>query len=1252
MVTMKDLSEKQKGPWIYTLLDGRALEAVEHLTLTDLVKEDGASTLWTLLTARFPEKESEDQMGEALGEVFALCAKDGETMQQWSSRVHEVFQKCVRKAKVQFPSPAQGWITLNCAGLSEEQKAIVKAKTQGKLEIEVVTAALRSCFPQYKASASRARRPVNTYLVDPDLAVGPEDTVEETDDFEDVEAFLADHGFNEAKQEAEVFQEEEAAEALAVTWKERRKEITKLQQKRGFGKSAEQAKRSFRVEIEELKKRTRCNRCHRFGHWARECKANLGSREGHATSSTTSATNSSTHEVMNADVPKDYAENLGAGLVSSPGFGVVDSGCGRTLIGRETLSTLSTMLSSRVDKEPEVYESTSVFRFGNGATETSAQAVRIPVGISQKLGLIDAAIIEGKAPLLLGRPTLERLNVVLNFRDKSMRFLDQTQAIPMHTNPAGQLLINVLDFPADSQQAREGSVADEPDCVKESLDVKQQECRNDSQTAVAELFCSPCFAEKARAQGGTGLSFSVEQGCDLLDEQTQHEVSKLLDTACPELLLACPPCVRSNRCLLTPVERARLARTARQQVKFCVQEIHRQLKRGGQFLFEHALNSPVWKLPEVQLPVQKATGIISSHPSVGEAFVEAVWTHLGPPKVLVLDPARPNLGEVLAEFCNNQGIAVEQTATGSHWQLGKVERHGGWFQNILQRVLDDVRPTSEEEYLTCIVQTQSAKNSLLTEAGASPYQYVFGRNPRVPTDLLQDAPDLAASDAVASDPSCQHAHVVRQTARRAVLECQDDRALRAALRARPRVHREFQSGDWVYYWRTQKSLDGTRIEGGRWYGAAMVLGRVGRNLVVAHKRSIMRCSPEQLRPATDEESTVAVFPDNELLGIRVLLEKGQFPRSQFIDLVGQPEAPNPIEPDGNPAAADLGHAMSAGQLFEGRHEAQIPANRSETRAEPQLVQALNAALEVKAPSVKLVVSQVTSLPLYAEQPEGGIPGLDPEDVLEVTGNMYGANNAPQEWYRAFDAEARFPYRKWRVGNGEFCGVVYSQDQATFEITFQQKEYARHLRPIALTKERRKDREALATPKEVAALRAVNGAANWLSGQSRPDLAVQTSFSQQSFPEPRVKDLLAANQLVQRAKQHAEVSITVRDIALDQLAIAFHSDAGFANAGANGTQAGYLLAFVHRRLDRDQESNWSPFCWKSYKMARVVASTLAGEAQAFASASGLAEWVSLMTYEAVHGAIDLRESASMLGGSANLHSTFAQSVRETRFALQS
>ena len=196
-------------------------------------------------------------------------------------------------------------------------------------------------------------------------------------------------------------------------------------------------------------------------------------------------------------------------------------------------------------------------------------------------------------------------------------------------------------------------------------------------------------------------------------------------------------------------------------------------------------------------------------------------------------------------------------------------------------------------------------------------------------------------------------------------------------------------------------------------------------------------------------------------------------------------------------------------------------------------------------------------PLYAKQPEGGIPGLEPSDVIEVLGNVYGSNDAPFNWWQTFDEAAisigwrrsqfdnclyflrddknqlvgilgshvddtitggvgpvyeeaisklkkRFPYRKWRVGSGEFCGVQYHQNPQNYEITFHQKEYAMQLRPIAISRDRMRDKEAPATDREVAALRAINGAANWLAGQSRPDLCTQTSFSQQCFPSPKVK----------------------------------------------------------------------------------------------------------------------------------------------------
>lgn len=43
--------------------------------------------------------------------------------------------------------------------------------------------------------------------------------------------------------------------------------------------------------------------------------------------------------------------------------------------------------------------------------------------------------------------------------------------------------------------------------------------------------------------------------------------------------------------------------------------------------------------------------------------------------------------------------------------------------------------------------------------------------------------------------------------------------------------------------------------------------------------------------------------------------------------------------------------------------------------------------------------------LFAKQPYGGILGLPEDAVIEVTGNLYGQNDAPSAWHRTFDAEA-------------------------------------------------------------------------------------------------------------------------------------------------------------------------------------------------------------------------------------------------------
>ena len=230
MTTIKDLQKHQRGPWIYTLLDGAAWDAVEHIQLSEIATDGGDAKLWKLLQDRFPQREAHDLMGEALGDVFALAAKDQESGKEWTARVRETCEQCHRRASVEFPSEVRGWIALNCAGLSEEQKAIIKAKTQGALDFETVASAFRSCFPAFKASGPKARKAVgvlNVEAEEPDL-----------DDFADVEAFLADHDHaSSSMDQMEPVSESEAAEALAVSWKERRQEISRHQQNRKFGSS-------------------------------------------------------------------------------------------------------------------------------------------------------------------------------------------------------------------------------------------------------------------------------------------------------------------------------------------------------------------------------------------------------------------------------------------------------------------------------------------------------------------------------------------------------------------------------------------------------------------------------------------------------------------------------------------------------------------------------------------------------------------------------------------------------------------------------------------------------------------------------------------------------------------------------------------------------------------------------------------------------------------------------------------------------
>ena len=313
-------------------------------------------------------------------------------------------------------------------------------------------------------------------------------------------------------------------------------------------------------------------------------------------------------------------------------------------------------------------------------------------------------------------------------------------------------------------------------------------------------------------------------------------------------------------------------------------------------------------------------------------------------------------------------------------------------------------------------------------------------------------------------------------------------------------------------------------------------------------------------------------------------------------------------------------------------------------------------------------------PLFMDAPRHDLPGYEPGQLFEVIRPMYGLNDSPQLWFRKFrntttglkwkqsrmdpcvfllwDGDTlvgimgvhvddvlvggrgelfeeslkllkkQFPFRKWKLHAGSFCGAELSQCKETFNITVSQESFAEKLQRPKL---RMKDSPLLeVTEEETSSLKSTLGGALWLAKETRPDLAVQVSQGQQMLPKPTLGEARTIGNVVRRAKQYKHLTWKILAIPLSELRLVLHTDAAFANAKKQGTQAGYLVGVTNDNLRSGKPAPWAPITWKSYRLKRVVGSTFAGESQVLMGGLGHAEWIACHLAEAKYRDFSLAE----------------------------
>ena len=103
---------------MYSMLDGDALTAVEHLEIAEFAIEGGENLILHILEARYPDKDPIDPAVKALFDVFEVSAREGERLSEWSARAETVFHACQRDAGIAFPDMVKGHLCLHRCGQS------------------------------------------------------------------------------------------------------------------------------------------------------------------------------------------------------------------------------------------------------------------------------------------------------------------------------------------------------------------------------------------------------------------------------------------------------------------------------------------------------------------------------------------------------------------------------------------------------------------------------------------------------------------------------------------------------------------------------------------------------------------------------------------------------------------------------------------------------------------------------------------------------------------------------------------------------------------------------------------------------------------------------------------------------------------------------------------------------------------------------------------------------------------------------
>ena len=219
---------------------------------------------------------------------------------------------------------------------------------------------------------------------------------------------------------------------------------------------------------------------------------------------------------------------------------------------------------------------------------------------------------------------------------------------------------------------------------------------------------------------------------------------------------------------------------------------------------------------------------------------------------------------------------------------------------------------------------------------------------------------------------------------------------------------------------------------------------------------------------------------------------------------------------------------------------------------------------------------------------------------------------------------RFRFGKMEYDEADFAGRHVGVLPGKVEMN-QEKYIIEKLHPLRLPLGRRSDKSSRLHSDEFEAFRSMLYKVAWVAHQTRPEAAGVVSILSSRLKEGTVEDVCCLNKLIQHLRNTAQQSFTLHRFSNDKMILIAASDAGGVDSlppdkssEVDNVQGAWIIMAADRLPSANQGIKVSILSWRSSKLRRRVASTLASEALAFNQSLSEVEWIQIMIRDIVNG----------------------------------